>query len=353
MQIMRYGFIADSQPEEDLLRSNPAARVLFDPFLPALQARAIMAAVQLGVFEAMGPGSCGAEELAGRIACDPDALGLLLEVLVCAGYCEREEDRYRSTEPVLTTLLPDSPTPLTAWVAHNRFHWDVIGELEEVVRSGRGLDSHRFLESSDRWAIYQEAMLETAHPAAPLLASSIPVPEGAELLLDLGGSHGLYGALICRAHPPLRSVVIDLPEAIVPARELARREGIDDIVEHRAGDALTDDLGEEAFDVVLVANLIHHFTGEQNRGLFERIGRALKRGGTAAIWDFQPSRADHDEGSDLVGSGLALFWRLSSAARCHPLEEQTSWLESAGFTDLNRHPAPMPTQVLLTGRIPA
>ena len=351
---MRYGLVADNQAEEDLLRSNPAARVLFDPFLPVLQARAIMAGVQLGVFEAIGEGSRDRADLAREIRCEPETLGLLLEVLVCAGYCEREEeDRYRLTRPALATLLARSPAPLTAWVAHNRFHWDIINELEEVVRTGQGVDSHRFLDSDERWAVYQEAMLETARPAAPLLASSIPVPEGADLLLDLGGSHGLYGALLCRAHPPLRSVVLDLSEAITPARELARREGIDDIVEHRVGDALTDDLGAEAFDVVLVANLVHHFTGTQNRGLFERIGRALKRGGTVAIWDFQPGRGDQDEGPDLAGSGLALFWRLSSTARCHPLEEQISLLESAGFIDLTRHPAPMPTQVLLTGRIPA
>lgn len=193
-------------------------------------------------------------------------------------------------------------------------------------------------------------MLETARPAAPLLASLIPVPAGAELLLDIGGAHGLYGAGLCRAHPPMRSIVLDLPEAVEHSVALARAEGIDDVVEHRTGDALTEDLGKGVYDVVLVANLVHHFTAVQNARLFDRIGSALKKGGTIAIWDFQPGCGNAEP--DLVGSGLALFWRLSSTSRCHPVENQVGWLESARFGDITLQPTPMPTQVLLTGRAP-
>ena len=55
---------------------------------------------------------------------------------------------------------------------------------------------------------------------------------------------------------------------------------------------------------------------------------------------------------DLVSSGLALFWRLSSTSRCHPVGEQIGWLESAGFGEITPRPTPMPSQVLLTGRAP-
>ena len=79
-------------------------------------------------------------------------------------------------------------------------------------------------------------MLETARFDAPVLARHVPVREGATRLLDLGGSHGLMGATLCRKHPPMRSTVLDLAAAIEHARALAAREGIADVVEHRAGD---------------------------------------------------------------------------------------------------------------------
>jgi hypothetical protein len=42
----------------------------------------------------------------------------------------------------------------------------------------------------------------------------------------------------------MRSVVLDLPEAVAQARRLAHEEGLDDVVTHRVGDALVDDLGD-------------------------------------------------------------------------------------------------------------
>jgi hypothetical protein len=97
---------------------------------------------------------------------------------------------------------------------------------------------------------------------------------------------------------------------------------------------------------------VHHFTGEQNLRLFERIRRALKRGGTVAIWDFQPGSGGLEGRPDLVAGGLALFWRLSSTSRSHPLAEQRDWLESAGFAGIADRPTPMPNQLLLTATIP-
>jgi chemotaxis methyl-accepting protein methylase len=52
-----------------------------------------------------------------------------------------------------------------------------------------------------------------------------------------------------------------------------------DRVVHRAGNALTDDLGTGAYDIVLIAQVVHHFTADQNRELAERVARALRPGG--------------------------------------------------------------------------
>ncbi len=61
---MKYKLVADNRMEERALKSSPAARPLFDPFLPPLQARSIMAGVRLGVFEAIGHEVRTADELA-------------------------------------------------------------------------------------------------------------------------------------------------------------------------------------------------------------------------------------------------------------------------------------------------
>jgi predicted O-methyltransferase YrrM len=345
---MRYRMVGDNPTEEKALKSSPAARPLFDPFLPVLQARSIMAGVRTGVFQALGKRARTAGELATELSLDADCLELLLRVLVCAGYVNQPGEQYRLTELARNTLLPGSPMQLTGWVEHNYAHWRIIDKLEEVLKTGKGIGIDRSLSTPEDWAVQQRAMLETARPAAPLVASLVPVKEGARKMLDVGGSHGLYGAMICRKHPPMRSEVLESPQAVEHAKKLAREEKIDDVVSHRAGDALKDDLGR-GYDAVFMGNINHHFTPDQNQKLLHRIREALVPSGTVAIWEFK--RPDPAAEHDLAGDGLALFFRISSGTRCYTVADYTGWIESAGFTDITVHPTPFaPAQILVTGR---
>jgi hypothetical protein len=62
---------------------------------------------------------------------------------------------------------------------------------------------------------------EVARGQAPLVADLVPVKPSAQTLLHIG-SHGLFGACMCRAHPPMRSTVLDLPDAVEQSRQLAQ-----------------------------------------------------------------------------------------------------------------------------------
>jgi SAM-dependent methyltransferase len=348
---MRYGAIGENPLEEQLLSAPQAPRALFDTFLPLVQARAIIAGVRLGVFEALREETLSCEELAGALSVDAEALELVLRVLAGGGYLVREQDRYRLTGLSRRTLLAEAPARLVDYVGLDEMAWDWLGHTNEVVRSGDGIDMHRELHDPASWATYQGAMLEIARQLAPLVAPIVPVKPGATRLLDIAGSHGLFGALISRQHPPMRSTVLDLPDAVEQSRQLAREEAIDDVVTHRVGDALNDDLGED-HDVVFLGNILHHFTPEQIEGLLERIMRSLSADGTVVIWEVR--RPEPDDPPDIMGDGFALFFRVTSTARCYSTNEYLDWLTSAGFAEVQAHPLPVaPFQLLATGRAPS
>ena len=226
----------------------------------------------------------------------------------------------------------------------NFVQWDLIGNLEELVRTGRGLDLHQTLRGAEMWQWYQDAMLDVSRVAAPILANLVPVRAGAQQLLDIGGSHGLLGAAICRKHPPMRSIVLDLPAAIEQARARAQRAGIDDVVEHRAGNVLEDDLPAD-MDVVLLANVIHHFTKDDAIRVLQKARTAMKTGGTVAIWDFdRPSAGALPE---LAADASALYFRLTSTSQVVPGDEYAEWLREAGFAGVSLKRSVMaPVQVL-------
>jgi len=347
---VKYKFVPDNPAEEKALKSSPAALPLFDPFLPPLQSRSIMAGVRLGIFKAIGLKAHTAEELSESLSLDADCVRLLLRVLACAGYVTQEGANYSLTELARNTLLPGSPMELLGWVEYNYLHWNIIEKLEEVLKSGKGIGIRESIGEPENWAIQQQAMLETARPAAPLVASLVPIKDSAKKMLDIGGSHGLYGATICRKHAPMRSEVLELHEAVERARKLARAEGIDDVVTHRGGDVLKDELGK-GYDAVFLGNINHHFTPAQNLKLFQRIKNALTKSGTVAIWEFK--RPDPFAEPDLIGDGLALFFRITSAAQCYTSEDYIGWIKSAGFIEVKVHPTPFaPSQILVSGRTP-
>jgi 2-polyprenyl-3-methyl-5-hydroxy-6-metoxy-1,4-benzoquinol methylase len=349
---MRYGPIADDAFEEAMLASSVAPLALFDSFIPLVQASALMVGVRHGVFEGLRGGPCSAAELGGQLGVDPETLQLLMRVLSASGYLQPDpQDRFELTEVARTTLLDDSTDRLTAWVAMNEMWWSRFAQMGTVLHRGQGLDLHAELADPTEWSTYQAAMLENARRFAPFVAAMVPVKPGATRLLDIAGSHGLYGALIARAHPPMRSEVLDLPQAVDPARRLASDEGLDDVVTYRAGDALADDLGAD-YDVVFVGNILHHFAPQQINALLTRTRAALSRSGTIAIWEVRRPE-DDDPRPDLIGDAFALFFRMTSTARCYTVTEFTGWLTDTGFTDVQVQALPVGRSlVLVTGRTP-
>lgn len=300
-----------------------------DVLIPLLQARAIMAAVRLGIFAALEESSLSMIELSSRLGLDPEGTGLVLRVLESAGYVRRRRDEYALTRLARRTLLPNGSMSCSHFVEFNYAQWDFIRELERTLERGIGLDLHGVLPGqSPDWERYQQAMLDVARPVAPIIAARLPVKRNAQRLLDVGGSHGLIGATICRKHPPLRSTVLELPQALPAAAQLARELGIDDVVEHRAGDAHTADLGSD-IDVLVLSNFVHHFSAEENVALLQRARPAMSSGATLCIWEHE-ARSEDDK-PELAADALALYFRVTSSSRCFSARELCDFASAAGY----------------------
>jgi hypothetical protein len=103
--------------------------------------------------------------------------------------------------------------------------------------------------------------------------------------------------------------------------------------------------------VVFLSNILHHFTPPQIDQLLERVRAALDPGGTVGIWELcQPGAGEPPE---LLGDAFALFFRLTSSARCYTTAEFAGWLAGAGFVDVQVQPFPVGRSLaLVTGRTP-
>lgn len=347
---MRYGTLPKGLKERLATVMGVVPYPMLDVLVAPLQARALIAAERASVFRALGEKASSTRELAGRLTLDESCLDLVLRLLSSMGYVKRRNQEWSLTRLGQKHFGAQAPSPFGEFVAFGAPQWEWIGRLDEVLKTGRGVEIHRSLSASD-WDLYQRAMAEGARDFAGFVARELPVPAGARLCLDVAGSHGLVGAALCRAHPGLRSVVLERAEAIPEARRLAEAKGIADVVSFREANLLEDEYGESA-DVVILANILHHFDPATNLQILSRAKRALRPGGVIGLFDIEAPGPNAPP--EAAGDAAALFFRITSNSACFSGDDYLAWLGQAGFEGARAvRSLLLPSRLLVVARVPA
>lgn len=302
---------------------------LADTNISFINARIIMEAVHLGVFEALKDKSKTLEEIAGATQLNAHALRSFLGALTSAEYLKYNNGKFEVTPVVRKWLLKDSRQSLYDQLIFSDIMWDWMTEMRSFLRTGKGLQYHETF-TAQQWDHYQKGMFAVAKATSAEVGKKTPVPAGATHMLDIGGSHGLYSAEICKRHSGLKSVILDLPPAVEKAKPILATLNMGDTITYKPGNALEEDLGERMYDLVFMANLVHHFTHEQNVALCRKIYKALKPGGYIIIQEFL--RPESPKAADQVASVLDVFFALTSTSGTWSLKEILSWQQMAGFS---------------------
>lgn len=310
------------------IKANLAPIPLVDTQVAFNAARAIMAGAELDIYEAIGKGQKTAAEISTACSTNAHATTQLLNCLVGLGYLQWSDGKYSLKKKFHKWLLKESEANLIGKLRFQLIEWNWMAMLEDYVRTGKTLQLHSSVNEKE-WNLYQEGMRDLSVNVAKDLAKKIPVPKNATAMLDIGGSHGLYSIELCKRHPSLKSTILELPGAIESASAIAKRYDDTGRVTYKAGNALNDDLGSEQYDVVMINNVVHHFTVEQNKELAKKIARALKPGGIYIIGEF--IRAEKPGEGGAVGATSGLYFSVISASGNWSLSEMQSWQQDAGL----------------------
>ena len=324
---MRYGMKPATLAEWLAVKLHQVPLPVVDTLVPIVQTRALIAANNAGVLRRLASGSASAAELASRLSIDEECLSMVLRLLDSMGYVQRSGAAWSLTSLGRRHFGAQASESCDAFVEYGVSQWRFVEQLDEVLRTGTGIDFHNH-QTEAEWGAYQRAMFENAKGFAWFVAENTPVGAGATCCLDLAGSHGYVGAMLCEKHPPMRSTVLDRAEALLTARPLGAHEPWGRLVTYREGDLLTADFGS-GNDVVLLANILHHFSPEAKVGILRKARGALKRGATVSIFEIEAPR--RDQPAEAAGDALALYFRVTSTSACYRGEEYVAWLEEAGF----------------------
>jgi 2-polyprenyl-3-methyl-5-hydroxy-6-metoxy-1,4-benzoquinol methylase len=325
---MKIGAIPQNPLEWLVIKSNAAPAPLMHTQIAFVLSRAILCAFRFGIFETMKDGGASLQQIAAKTNLNERALHSLLNVLLSAGYFRYKNGTYNLTKMARKWCLKDAPNSVYNQQLFNIVCWDWMVYMDEFLQTGKGLQYHETFNDYE-WGLYQKGMESVAASTAAASVKIAPKLSAPTRMLDIGGAHGIYSVSFCKKYPTLNATVLDLPPAVEKATPILAKYGMGDKVKHRAGNALTDDLGANEYDVILVSSLIHHFSKEQTLLLSEKISTALKPGGYYLIQEFtKPKTATKME---MIGSVLDLFFNMSSTAGNWSLEEIRKFQNSGGL----------------------
>ncbi|MCF6158736.1 MAG: methyltransferase domain-containing protein [wastewater metagenome] len=295
----------------------------------------LFTAVELDIFTLIRKGKHTVEDISQSVGTDERATEMLLNALVSLELLTKQGNRYYTSQISDLYLIKEKPYYQGDFIHH--FHnmmenWEM---LPETIKTGKAVSLRDLPEEADPHDLrdFITAMHNIASVKAEDLCKRIDL-ERAKILLDLGGGPGTYAITCVKANPHLRAVVFDLEHVIKLTREFIKSADIEDRVTTQAGNCLEDNFGENIYDVILISNLLHIYSPENNMKILKKCWNALKEDGQIIIHEFildktktQPPFATLFSLNMLIGTQEGASYNES---------EYREWLENTGFQYLKR-----------------
>ncbi len=312
----------------------------------------LLEAVDKGVFEAIGHQKVSLLHIVETCQLNQRAVESLMGVLASLKLIDQKKERYFLTRSAKKWILKDSPQSLY-WLMmfDNRVCLKWMDYTGTFLQTGKGLQYHDTF-NEEEWFYYQKAMEAAAAVTSKEAVNKIAVNKNATKMLDIGGAHGLYSIALCKKYTSLNSTILDLPAAVEKATVILEAYNMGTQVKHQTGNILTDAIGFNEFDNILMASVAHHFTMEENVQVAKKAFDALKPGGYFTIIEVLRS-SNNSQNKDMLSAVGDFFFALSSTSGLWSLPEIKQWQKTAGFEHYKKQSfITIPGYVAVTGRKP-
>ncbi|MBZ7927386.1 methyltransferase (plasmid) [Ensifer adhaerens] len=313
--------------------------------------KAVLSAVELGVFTALATGPANLSDLQTRLKLHPRAARDFLDTLVALRLLEREEGRYRNAPD--TDLFLDKAKPSYIGgileMANARLYgfW---GSLTEALRTGEPQNEAKHSEDffaaiyaePARLRGFLEAMSGISAGAAQAIAAKFDWSKYTTFA-DVGAAQGMVPVVVARAHPHLKAIGFDLPSVQPIFEEFVNRQGLADRIRFQSGNFFDNPLPNA--DVIVMGHILHDWDLAEKRKLVEKAFAALPNGGALIVYD-----AVIDDDRRLNAFGLLMSLNMLIETRGgfdYTGADCQAWMRDAGFVSTRVEPLLGPDSMVI------
>jgi ubiquinone/menaquinone biosynthesis C-methylase UbiE len=315
------------------------------------QTSALLTAIELDIFSAIGVGANTASAIASKTGVAEKGARVLCDFLTVHGFLTKDQGKYGLTQESAFFLDRKSPACLASMAGflglkQTRARFDT---LTDSVRKGGSVWSagDNTKPNDEFWVAFARSMAGLAVPSSQFIAALIRAEEGRPCkVLDIAAGHGMYGITIAAKNPKAEVVALDWPSVLTVAQENANKFGVADRYSVRAGSAFEVEMGS-GYDYVLLTNIFHHFDMPTCETLMRRVHAALKPAGKAITLEFVPNE---DRVSPPTAAAFSLIMLANTdTGDAYTFSEYEKMFRNAGFAKSTLHPVPeMPQQVIVS-----
>lgn len=304
-------------------------------------AKFLMAATELGVFEALADTPATLDTLAARTGLPSRAARICADAMVAVGLLDRDGDTYRNSTTAAAFLAGAGDVDLRPFIRFSdRASYPAWTGLTDALRHGPA-NRITALTPAEQKIFSEGVEALNAAPAAALAQTDFT---GSKRLLDIGGGTGSWSIAIARAHPHLTATVFELPQVAAIARQRIAEHGLSDRIDVAEGEVLTTNL-PTGHDNCLLANVIHCFSPSDNQRLLTRVRQAVNPGARLLLVDYW---TDPTHTKPTIAAMMAGEFALNSDdGDVYSTAETRKWLTTTGWRFIAENPLSGPKSVII------
>ena len=271
-------------------RTLPPDAMLWELSMGMATTHMLAAVAELGVADALAERPASAEDLAGRLDLDADALHRVLRALAPMGIVRLDRrGRFHLSGPG-KALASTHKRSLNAWVrylGHPATHaaWAAVaqtvrtGEPSFPLVHGQSVWAH-FADHPEEERLFAAAMREATQMVLPMITGGYPWPESGTVC-DVAGGTGTVLAAILKRRAGLRGVLVDAPGVLREADANLRERGVRDRVELREGDMFEQ--VDAAADLYILKDVLHDWDDERCARILRTVRRPMPPGSRVVL----------------------------------------------------------------------
>lgn len=313
---------------------------IWDLFLSAFHAPAMVIADDLGLFAALAAAPSTGAELATQLGVERRAIDAIAGTLAALGLLTLADGRFHLGDVARTYLVPGQPYYWGGMLRRIRDNPLDCNKLVGALRRGQAAAEARatsIWEAPEPPAAAMVAFTHAMHAHSFALAMRVVPSLGlgtSRRLLDVAGGSGSYAIAAVHHHASLACTVLDLPAVCEVTRSYADQYQGSERVAVAPANMFTD-AWPTGHDHALLCDIFHDWDDERCAWLAARARDAVGPGGKVTLHEML--LGDSGDGP-LTAAAYSMAMIFSTQGRQRTARELIELLRAAGLVDVTITP---------------